>query len=58
MIVCPPIVIVYISSYYGVNVIHANDTWTFIVLILDIFINHRYRLNIEMDTSTIHPKGD
>jgi hypothetical protein len=27
MIVCPPIAIAYIGSYYAVNMIHVNDIW-------------------------------
>jgi hypothetical protein len=37
-IVCSPIAIVYISSYYFINMIHATDKM-FILLMLDVFIS-------------------
>jgi hypothetical protein len=40
MIVCPPIAIVYIDSYYIANMIHAIDIWRFILFILGVHTVH------------------
>jgi hypothetical protein len=47
----PPIAIVYIDSYYTVNMIHASDIWVFMPPILGVFVNNGNRSDIEMDAS-------
>jgi hypothetical protein len=51
--VCPPIAIVYIDSYYAMNVIHATHIWMFLLPILDVFIECENRLDIGMGASTL-----
>jgi hypothetical protein len=48
MIVYPQRATLYLGSYYAVNMIHTNDIWVFMLLILGILIECRTRLNIEM----------
>jgi hypothetical protein len=52
MIVCIPIVVVYIGSYYIVNMMHAIDIWMFMLHILGVLIGCGNRLNIGMGAST------
>jgi hypothetical protein len=53
MIVYSPIAIIYIGSYYAVNMVHAIDIWVFILFILDVFIKRKNRLDIEMSASIL-----
>jgi hypothetical protein len=64
MIVCPPIAIVYIGSYYAVNMIHGIKIWVHLLLILGVLYSGNcahfmvlysflYRPNIEMGASTL-----
>jgi hypothetical protein len=60
MIVHPPIAVVYISSNYFMNMIHAIDIWMFMLFILGgfiecmgVFIGCRNRPAIEVGASTL-----
>ena len=48
MIVYPQRATLYLGSYYAVNMIHTNDIWMFLLLILGVLIECRTRLNIEL----------
>jgi hypothetical protein len=37
MIVCPPIAIVYMDSYYATSMIHAMYIWVLIVMSMGVF---------------------
>jgi hypothetical protein len=46
MVVYPPIVIVYIDSYYAMNMTHATNIWVLMLVILDVFIECKNTLDI------------
>jgi hypothetical protein len=51
MIVSPPIAIVYMGSYYTMNMIH--DIWVFTILIMNIFIECENKSKTKMGASTL-----
>jgi hypothetical protein len=46
--VYPSTTIVYINSFYAMNMIHASDIWMFMLLNLGVFIECGNRLDIGM----------
>ena len=52
-IICSLIAIVYIDSYYAMNMIHATNIWMFMLLILGIFIECWNRSDFKMDVSNL-----
>jgi hypothetical protein len=54
MIVCASITIVYIGSYYVVNMIHVTNISLFMLLILGVFIKCGNSLDIEICASTLY----
>ena len=51
MIVSPPIAIVYMGSYYTMNMIH--DIWVFTIFIMDVFIEYKNKSKTKMDASAL-----
>jgi hypothetical protein len=53
MVACPPKAIVYIDSYYAVNMIHATYIWVLMLLIVGVFIECKNRSWTKMGASTL-----
>jgi hypothetical protein len=53
VIICPPIAIVYIGSYYVMNMTHATNIWMFLLLMLGVFMKYGNKSHIEMGPSTL-----
>jgi hypothetical protein len=53
MILYPSIAILYIGSYYVMNMIRSINIWVFMLLTLGFFVECENRSNIQMGVSTL-----
>jgi hypothetical protein len=53
MIVSPPIVIIFMGSYYARSMTHAIYIWVLMIMSTDVFIEYGYGSEMGMDASTL-----